>query len=224
MQATQIPFDLSFRPAMGRDDFLVTDSNAEAVAWIDRWPDWPGHCLLLAGPSGSGKTHLAAVWQAVSGAELITNKDLKKFGIEELTRLSSSSVILEEAEEELDEKALFHLFNLVREKRGSLLLTARTAPSRWNLSLPDLASRLGTVPVAEIATPDDALFAALIVKLFSDRQLAVTPDVIQYMTRRLERSFAAARDFVARLDAEALAKKRKVTVPLLRDIFQKEQE
>lgn len=223
MQPSQIPMNFEFRAATGREDFLVTSANEEAVAWIDKWPDWPMRSLLLVGPSGAGKTHLAHVWQTRTNAKVIEAEELDRFDIEEISTLAAHPLILENARPGLKEDALFHLFNLIQEKGGSLLITATTAPGAWNLTLKDLSSRLGTVPVARIQEPDDALFSALVIKLFSDRQLAVTPDVVQYITQRLERSFAEARRFVTRLDNSALAKKRKITISLLREVFKEEQ-
>ncbi|MHA1113356.1 MAG: hypothetical protein ACTSRY_02480 [Alphaproteobacteria bacterium] len=102
-------------------------------------------------------------------------------------------------------ETLFHLYNLLAEAGGHLLLTARAAPSRWRIPLPDLASRLGAAPAVAIEAPDDALLAAVLVKLFADRQLAVDRRVIDYLPPRMERGFAAARDLVARIDRAALA-------------------
>lgn len=223
MQPSQIPLNLEFRAATGREDFLVTPANEEAVAWIDKWPDWPMRSLLLVGPSGSGKTHLAQVWQTRTDACVIEAQDLDQLCIEKINTLAIEPLVIENAGPGLTQDALFHLFNLVQEKGGSLLITAATAPSAWGLTLADLSSRLGTVPIARIDEPDDALFAALVVKLFSDRQLAVTPDVVQYIVQRLERSFAEARRFVKLLDNSALAKKRKITISLLREVFKEEQ-
>jgi chromosomal replication initiation ATPase DnaA len=212
-----------YRAATGREDFLVTSANEEAVAWIDKWPDWPMRCLLLIGPAGSGKTHLADVWQSRAAAKVIQAEDLASLGIEEISALAEKPLVIENLGQDVEQELLFHLFNFVQEKGGSLLMTAKQPPSHWGLTLKDLSSRLGTVPIARIKEPDDALFAALVVKLFSDRQLAVTPDVVQYIVQRLERSFAEARRFVKLLDNSALAKKRKITMSLLREVFKEEQ-
>ena len=223
MQAIQIPMDFTFLTARGWEDFLVTEANEDAVAWIDRWPDWPVRSLLLVGPTGSGKTHLAHVWQMRSDAKIIDARSLGNLGIDMLSHYAAHPLILEDAGEGIDEEALLHLYNLVQEKNGSLMITAKAVPSSWQLTLADLSSRLGTVHVTRIREPDDQLFAALVVKLFSDRQLAITPEVVQYIVLRLERSFQEVHRFVRLLDSSALARKRKITLSLIREVFKEEQ-
>lgn len=228
MSPAQLPLDFPVRAAQEREDFLVADSNEDAVAWIDCWPGWSGRMLLLVGPAGSGKSHLAAVWRRMSGAENVSLADLARGGIDALIRHAGRPLLLEDLDREImtsdEEETLFHLFNLLREGEGSLLMTARQAPVGWALKLADLRSRLGTVAIARIEEPCDGLFAALLIKHFSDRQLAVPPEVVQYIITRLERSFAAAERFVARLDRHALAGKRKITLALVRDLLKEEGE
>ena len=118
-----------------------------------------------------------------------------------------------------DEEALLHLFNTAREGRGSILLTGNTPVSAWPLSLPDLKSRLQAAPNVRLAPPDDALLAAVLVKLFSDRQLEVEPSVLKYLLARMDRSFAAAGELVRRLDNASLAARRRITVPLARRVI-----
>ena len=211
----QIPIPFEHRPALERDDYLVTSANAEAVAWIDRWPDWPGPLLAVWGPEGCGKSHLAQVFLARTGGRLLTVLDASAvetggaYVIENLDRT-----------ETLDEEALFHLFNALKSAEGRILVTARTAPARWSIALADLASRLRGSPAVEITAPDDALLAALLVKHFSDRQLRVDAEVVAYMVPRMDRTFQAAADLVVAIDAEALARKRPVTVPLVRKVLE----
>jgi len=112
-----------------------------------------------------------------------------------------------------------HLYNNIVEAGGSLLLTGRTPPARWPLALADLRSRLRALPAVAVLPPDDALLAALLVKLFADRQLRVATDLVHYLVGRLERSPDAARRAVAALDAGALAKGREITVPLAREVL-----
>lgn len=214
----QFPLDLGFRPALGGEDFLLAEGNAEAMAWIDRWPDWPATAIAIHGPPGCGKTHLAHVFAAVSGAPLVAAATLREDAPPRL--LASRAVVVEDADRGVDEEALLHLYNAAREAGRQLLLTGRAAPAQWRLTLPDLRSRLVAVPAVGIRPPDDALMAALLVKLFADRQLRVGHEAIRYLVTRLERSFAAAREAVAAVDARALAERRELTVPLLRQVLE----
>ncbi len=213
----QLPLDLAHRPALGRDDFLVAPANAEAVAWLDRWPDWPAPALVLTGPAGSGKTHLAQVFAARSGAVVLLPENLAAARLPELVGRARAAIVEEAAH--APEAALFHLYNLLAERGGHLLLPAREPPARWGIALADLRSRLLAAPVAELQPPDDILLAAILVKLFADRQLAVGAEVLAYLVPRLERSFDAAARIVAALDRAALAAHRPVTVPLAREVL-----
>jgi DnaA regulatory inactivator Hda len=216
-----LPFD--HRPSLSGADFLVSPCNSGAVAWIDRWPDWPGPVLALAGPQASGKTHLASVFAARTGAAVVDTGELEAARPAELAS-SSSPLIIDDAQNlagnAAGERALFHLINYLAGQKGRLLLCGAAPPARWKVHLPDLASRLNALPVAEIGPPDDELMAALVVKLFADRQLQVGTDVVSFMVTRMERSFAAARALVAAVDARALESRRAVTVPLVREVMQ----
>ncbi len=218
MTAEQLALDLGHRPALGKEDFLVAASNAEAVAWLDRWPDWPAHALALYGPAGCGKSHLAQVWRAASGAALIQARAL---GAGDVPRLAppGGALVVEDAGAGVDEAALLHLYNLLGEQRGFLLLTGREPPARWRVDLADLRSRLKTMPAVAIGAPDDALMGALLVKMFADRQVRVEPEVVSYLVARIERSFEGARAAVSALDRAALARRRRVTVPLAREVL-----
>jgi len=216
--ARQIPLDLGFRPALGREDFFVAPGNAEAVAWLDRWPDWPARVLALYGPAGCGKSHLAQVFAARAGAHVLAGDALAAERIGDLVA-AHKAVVIEDAERGVDEAALFHLYNALLEAGGWLLLTGRAAPAWWAVALPDLRSRLAAVPAVKIEPPDDAMMQAVLVKLFLDRQLAVAPDVVAYLARHMERSFAAARRMVELADRESLAGRRAVTVPLIKDLL-----
>jgi chromosomal replication initiation ATPase DnaA len=220
----QLALDLGHRPALGRADFLVAPGNAVAVEWIDRWPDWPGHGLALHGPAGAGKTHLACVFRERSGARAVAPAALGRAEPPELLGDAAACVIdgLEEGSlaDEAAARGLFHLFNMLAERRGALLLVGRLAPARWRVALPDLRSRLVTLPTAALGPPDDALLRALLVKLFDDRQLALPEAVLSYLLPRMERSFDAAQALVEALDRAALSGRRTLTVPLAREVLE----
>jgi chromosomal replication initiation ATPase DnaA len=223
----QLAFDLGHRAAHGREDFLVAPSNHDAVTWIDLWPDWPAPALVLYGPAACGKTHLSAVWRERVGAVLIEPDELTTAAASDLIKRGKHFVI-----DPVDpwigdrdaETTLFHLFNLAREQKKTMLLTMRAAPVHLEFSLADLSSRLRGAPAAPIQPPDEMLLGAVLVKMFADRQLALAPDVLNYILPRMERSFAAARDLVERADRLALAEKRAVSVPLVRQVLVEQAE
>ena len=216
---SQLALDLGHRAALGREDFLLMPENAEAVAWIDRWPDWPMPTLALYGPAGCGKSHLAQVFAGKARAGVVAPGDLTVENAYDIVS-QHPALALEDGDRVSDPRALLHLFNVAKERGVFLLLTAREPPARWPVQLADLRSRLATVPAISIESPSDEMVQALLVKLFSDRQITVAPDVIAYLARHMDRSFAAARSVVARADTNSLAGKRAVTIPLVRAILE----
>ena len=218
----QLAFDFGQRPSLGGEDFLVAPCNAAAVAWIDAWPNWPAPALVLHAPPGGGKSHLASVWRARAGAIEIVAGSVNAADISAALGDAQAAVV-EDADRHASADAfargLFHLYNLLAERRGHLLLTARLPVLQWPLALADLRSRLQAAPAAAIELPDEGLMAALLVKLFADRQLKVGDEVLAYLLARMERSFDAARRLVAALDAAALDAKRNVSVPLAGEVL-----
>jgi DnaA regulatory inactivator Hda len=220
----QLALDLKPRTARGRADFLVAESNAAAVEWIDRWPAWPSRALAIWGPAASGKTHLGHVWCASSGADAVGPEDVRAHDAAAL-RARNACLFVDGADRlagtREDEEAFLHLYNYMLETNGALLLSAREAPGRWRIGLADLASRMRALSGAGIEAPADELLAAVMVKQFQDRQLRVGEDVVVYLLARIERSFAAVAAVVADIDAAALERGRAVTVPLAREVLEK---
>jgi chromosomal replication initiation ATPase DnaA len=208
---------LEFRPALGADDFLVGASNRDAVAWLDAWPNWPERGLAIFGPPASGKSHLVEVWRQSSGARVVQAAAIAPESVATLAiALADGSLAIEDMGQGVDEKAVLHLLNLVRERGGSCLLTAAEAPSRWQIGLADLRSRLLALPAVAVDRPDDALLEGVLRKLFADRRLEPGPGVIEYLLSHMERSLAAAKAVVGHLDAAGLASRRGITIALAR--------
>ena len=201
-------------PASGAEDFMPGSSNREALAWLARWPDWPGPALLLHGPPGCGKSHLARIWLERTGGGWLAHA-----GLATADPCQRRTWVLDDAEPVGDETALLSFYNRLRERGGHLLLTARRPVGAWTLRLPDLASRLRATPAVAIGPPDDALLGAVLLKLFADRQLVVSEAVIEYLVRHMERSFDAAQATVAGLDAASLRQRRPITVALARSLL-----
>jgi chromosomal replication initiation ATPase DnaA len=213
----QLALALPHAENFSREDFLAGCSNGGALKLVERWPDWPDRALALIGPEGSGKSHLAAIWADIAGARRISARALGETNLP--AALATGALMIEDADDEVDEPALFHLLNLMRQHEAFVLMTVRTPPATWRIGLADLASRLRAIPTVELRPPDDALLRAVMVKLFADRQLAVDEALIVYLSTRIERSFAAARAVVGELDREALRQKRPVTRALAAELL-----
>ena len=218
--AQQLSFDLPVRQALGREDFFVSPANAAAVGMIEDWQGWTARKLVLSGPTGSGKTHLTHVWAALARAQIINASALKNADI---PVLATTNIAVEDAHEVAGnrdcEEALFHLHNLVLAEGQTLLITAIKPPQHWGLTLPDLESRMQGTALVALDTPDDSLLAAVLMKLFADRQLSPAPETIPYLVPRMPRSFDAARALVAALDATALEARRPINRTLARQVL-----
>jgi chromosomal replication initiation ATPase DnaA len=218
VNVAQLSLDLPHRAALGAEDFLVSDCNLAAVRLIDAWPEWQGNVQLLIGPAASGKTHLARVWQARSGA---TAPSPHLLGIGAIDAMGDGTALVVE---DIDrghhnEKALFHLINLAREKGLFVLLTSREVPSRVDWTLPDLLSRLNALPPVQIGAPDEALLKAVMLKHFADRQLDVDPKVLDYLALHVDRSLDAAARAVEAVDRAALGSGRKISRQLAAEVL-----
>lgn len=217
----QLTLDLPHRSALGLEDFLVGPANAAAVELVDSWPDWPHWAAVVQGPEGCGKSHLGHVWRLRSGASVVAARDLGQPALDALAR--DGALLVEDLHDGVgDETAMFHALNLAREHKWSMLVTSRAAPGDLDVRLPDLRSRLRALPLVAIAEPDEGLLAAVLVKLFADRQLEVEPHVIGHLVRHMERSLGAARRVVAEADRLALAMQRKVTRAVAAAALQRE--
>ena len=214
----QLALALEHSESFAREDFLSGACSAAALALIEAWPHWPGNIVVLTGPEGCGKSHLAAIWANIAGARTIAARVLDRLTVP--SALATGALVIEDlVPQDFDERALFHLLNLAREEDAFVLMSARTASAGWTFAIPDLASRVMAIPQVALSAPDDVLLRAVLVKSFTDRQIAVDESLIVYLSRRIERSFAAVRAIVARLDEEAMRRKRPLTRALAVEVL-----
>ena len=192
-------------------DFIRGEANAQALALVESWPDWPYSIVLLHGPTGSGKTHLAHVFATRARAQFLSPARLGTAPADQLLT-GSHSWVLDGIEQVRDEAALAQLINHARARGDYLLLTAATPAAQLTCRLPDLRSRLQALPAV--------LLAGVLAKSFADRQLRIGPEVIEYALARIERSYAAVHAFAEQVDALSLARGRGITTALVRDALQ----
>ncbi|WP_232844956.1 P-loop NTPase family protein [Paracoccus onubensis] len=216
--------DLTTPPAFSRADFLPSAANETALSALDAPRDWPQGRMLLIGPEGSGKSHMVAFWAAENGARKVSAAVLNPESTDRLVA-EGGALVVEDADHSGyaagAEQALFHLWNLCGARDCLLLMTARSAPRDWGLVLPDLRSRMDAVAQVRLGPPDEALLAAVLVKLFADRQLAVSAGLIDWLVLRMDRDMGLARRLVSGMDRMALARKGPVTRKIAADLLDK---
>ena len=220
----QLALDFPHRPSLGREDFMVAKCNQEAVFTIDLWPAWPYFAICIYGPSGCGKTHLANVF-----AQMVALKTSHPYRIPFIKASqidknmahtlfeTNPQIVIEDLHTLKNQEALFHLYNTYRDLGGNILFTSNIAPARINFSLPDLRSRMNIVPNIEIKAPDDELLIALIVKLFMDRQITPSQELLNFLIKNIHRSFSYVRKLVEEIDNISLAKKRAISINIAKE-------
>lgn len=187
-----LPLDWS---AGGANDgpLIVGSSNADAVRYLRHVSTWPVRTAVLVGPRGSGRSLIGRLFARDTGGRVIDGHD------------------------SVSEEAMFHAWNAAQDSGDPLLIIADMPPAAWSVALPDLASRLGAVPVLAIGEPDDCLARDLIEALFAQRGMALAPEVASYIVPRMERSYAMIHRIVAALDTASLAQGRRVGIRLTRE-------
>ena len=211
----QLILNLRSFPSMGRNDYFVSEVNKEAVSWLDSWPNWTTFGFIVCGPLGSGKSHLAQVLKTLSHGDIIEAKDISNKNIDQLSE--KKCLIIENLESLTSETLLFHIYNMLLENKNNLMLTSKLTMSQIRFELPDLKSRLLSMPQVNIGFPDDRLLKNLLIKQFLDKGILVEMDVIDYLIKRIDRSFEAIPKLVSKIDFKSLEKAKKITIPFIKN-------
>lgn len=223
MQPRQLPLDLKSVPALGREDFFVSECNQFAVHWIEEWPHaWhPFPALIIYGETGSGKTHLGEVWRHRADANLYTADEFKNLSDDNILSMKKNMVIdgLDAlVGNRAEESKLFHLYNHFLQSGYFVLFLSRVSPERLNFVVGDVASRLRACPNAEISAPDDDVLVKVLGKRFYDQGYIVAEPALTYVVTRMERSWDAMDKLIHSAITAATAEKRQITLPLLKGL------
>tara|TARA_R110002096_G_scaffold270709_4_gene464498 strand:+ start:452 stop:1132 length:681 start_codon:yes stop_codon:yes gene_type:complete len=213
----QMALNLPVRVDFSAETFVEGRANADAVAALARWQDWPRAAMALVGPAGAGKSHLAAIW-----ARNVSARITDAAGLEACLAVlpSGCCLVVEDVDENMPGAALFHAINRAAEGDiPGLLLTGRKPTVLWPATLPDLVSRLRALTHVSLHEPDDELLTRLLQKQFQDRGAPVRAGVIDYLLPRMERSVSAVRDLVDRMDKLALARRTPITRAVARAVL-----
>ena len=197
---SQISLPFEGHEGRGEGHFLVSDANRVAVAYLERWRDWPLSIAVLTGPPRSGRSTLARQFARMSGGDVIDDAH--------------------EGDRPLDDHRLFHAWNAAQTEHRPLLLVGQAPPATWPVTLPDLRSRLAAVPHVGIDAPDEMLTRALIQRSFDAAGAAYSADLPDWLARRIDRSYAAIETITRLLDRAALSSGRKISVAMAKEALQ----
>ena len=199
------------------EDFFVSKSNYFAFTLIEKWPKWEKNIVNIHGEKSSGKTHLANIFYKKNKAKKITEDQLNDELIKNLKIYEN--IILEDFENKIDERLLYSLFNLVDSDNKYLLINSLKPISEMSFLLDDLKSRSKNCLFAKIESPDDDLVFAIILKIFSDKQITVDKKLINFIIKRIDRSYGKISDFIYKIDELSLKKKKPINIKTIKEIL-----
>jgi chromosomal replication initiation ATPase DnaA len=200
------------------DDFYVSDSNFYAYKLINSWPKWEKKFLNICGEKNSGKTHLTKIFlKNFKGIKIdsnsFKNEDFKKLKVYE-------NIVLEDFNENINENLIYSFFNFIDQDNKYLIINSLIPISEIYFKLKDLRSRTKNCLVAKIDKPDDELIFALILKNFSDRQIVIDKKLIDYITKRINRSYGKIFEFIYKIDEISLIKKKSIDFKIIKQVLE----
>lgn len=217
----QIPIDFP-EDDLDFNAMAITDANRGVIAAVRKVERWPYHVFCLVGPAKSGLTTIARAWTAERGGLYLTAADFSELSNDAVEPAASRDVAIDGADEVLTDARLLQIISAAGRQDGHLLLTAHSPPSRWYSSSPDLASRLKSAPIADLATVDEDLMRARIKRACDRAYLILPKPVEEYLVTRLGLSFADIENAVWRLNGAAAG--RALSVPLAREVLGEKQD
>ena len=209
--------DFDINESFDENDYYVSKSNYFAKKIIETWPKWEKNIINLTGEKFSGKSHLSAIFRRKSNALYLYAKNIDDQTLKEIKL--SNDIIIEDLDENFDEKLLYSIFNLVEQDNKYLLISSKKPMDTMKFLLPDLVSRLKNCIVAKIEPPDDDLIYAIILKSFSDRQIKLDNKIIDYIIKRIDRSYGKMHEFIYKIDELSLKKKQSINFKIIKEII-----
>ena len=199
------------------DDFYVSKSNAHIFSLLNKWPKWEKNFINIIGEKFSGKTHLINIFlKKFKGIKFnsnsFNNENLKLIKIYE-------NIILEDFDENVDEKLIYTLFNIIDLENKFIIITSLKPIVEINFSLVDLKSRTKNFLLQNIGKPDDELMFAIILKNLSDRQISLDKKLIHFIIKRIERSYSKIFDFIYKIDELSLKKKKPINFKTIKEVL-----
>ena len=205
---------LKLLPSYGRHDFIVGESNLEAVKWIDNFSKSKVNGLVIIGPMASGKSHLISTLK--NKYKILEAEEVNE---EKINILELKDLIIENIEKIENHYFFLHIVNIVKEKNFKVLLTSRQPIKELNIRLEDLESRLLAYAHSKILLPTDDVLRGIIIKISKDKGLLLSDTVINYILSHVERSYSIINGFINELDQLSLIRKKKITIPFIKNFM-----
>ena len=208
--------DFGISESFDENDYYVSKSNYFAKNILETWPQWEKKIVNLTGEKYSGKTHLSTIFKIKSNALYLLSKNIDNSTLKKIKL--SNSIIIEDLDDTFDEKLLYSIFNLVEQDNKYLLISSNKPIDTLSFSLPDLVSRLKNCIIANIEQPDDDLIYAIILKSFSDRQIKLDNKIVDYIIKRIARSYSKMHEFIYKIDELSLKKRKSINFKIIKEI------
>ena len=216
-ELNQLLLNFDYNIEFNKHDYYVSKSNYFAFSLIQNWPKWEKKILNISGDIFSGKTHLAKIFQDKSNALYLRHNDINEEIFKKIKL--NDSIIIDDFEKIKNENLLYSLFNLIYQDNKFLLILSHKAISEVNYNLDDLNSRAKNCIFAKIESPDDDLIFAIIVKSFSDRQIKLEKKLLEFIIKRIERSYGKIYEFIYKVDELSLKKKKPINLKTIKEIL-----
>ncbi len=216
-ELNQLLLDFDYNIEFNEHDYYVSSSNHLAFNLIQNWPIWEKKILNISGDTFSGKTHLAKIFQEKSNALYLGHNDINEEVFKKIKL--NECIVIDDFEKIKNENLLYSVFNLIYQDNKYLLILSNQAISEINYILDDLNSRAKNCIFAKIENPDDDLIFAIIVKSFSDRQIKLEKKLLEYIIKRIDRSYGKIYEFIYKVDELSLKKKKPVNLKTIKELL-----
>ena len=211
-------FNFQFNTSFNKNDFFVSESNFYAYNLLLSWPKWEKKIINIHGERYSGKTHLIKIFLAKNNGLIIDLKKLKNYNLDKLR--FNENIIVDNIPDEFDESLFYTFIDTIEKYNKFLILTSNKSLNDLNINLNDLKSRLKNCLFAEIQKPDDILIQALITKNLADYQITLDSKLINFISKRITRSYGKIREFICTIDEISLKKKKPINMKIIKEILE----
>ena len=202
---------------LSKENFFISKSNKHIFDFLNKWPKWEKNFINIVGERFSGKTHLMSIFLKKYNGLKIESKSLNEYHIKEIKLYEN--IILEDMDKKVDEKLFYTLFNTIEQDNKFLIITSNIPLTKIDFELPDLKSRSKTFILQNINKPDDELIFALLLKNFSDRQIYIEKKFIDFVVKRIDRSYGKIFDFIYKIDEMSLKKKKSINFKIIQEVL-----